>query len=252
MGRAAQLLEEELRRRGIEFAIGLDGRYEIPAGEGKLLLSLDNVARDLERDGDPGRIVRFLDAALASFDPLPPWQEGRARIYWSAEPSSSDFGDTIREPVTETVARVLVLASEDEGKITWLTPKCAATWSIGFDELRAAALSNLDRLLQSTRLQVESARGRKLGMIPVDSVLKASTIFAPSFKSYVASELGWPVLAVLPCRDFIYVIAEADQELLGAMGDVVQREFRESGYPITTEVLRISDEGLEAIGRFPE
>jgi hypothetical protein len=35
------------------------------------------------------------------------------------------------------------------------------------------------------------------------------------------------------------------------MGSVVVNEFRSSGYPITTEVLRISDDGIEAIGRFP-
>jgi len=33
---------------------------------------------------------------------------------------------------------------------------------------------------------------------------------------------------------------------------VVVREFRSSGYPITTEVLRVSSEGIEAIGAFPK
>jgi hypothetical protein len=35
------------------------------------------------------------------------------------------------------------------------------------------------------------------------------------------------------------------------MGSVVVNEYRNSGYPITTEVLRVSDAGIEAIGRYP-
>jgi len=62
--------------------------------------------------------------------------------------------------------------------------------------------------------------------------------------------LTWPVLVVIPCRDFIYVL-EQDQELINRIGRVVVEEFQNSGYPITTEVLRISDDGIEVIGRFP-
>jgi hypothetical protein len=89
-------------------------------------------------------------------------------------------------------------------------------------------------------------------MIPVQSVFKASTIFSPNFKEFVKDDLGWPVLAVIPCRDFIYVLPEKDKALLNRMGGVVQNEYRKSGYPITTEVFKISDDGIEAIGKYPE
>jgi hypothetical protein len=36
------------------------------------------------------------------------------------------------------------------------------------------------------------------------------------------------------------------------MGGVVQDEFRKSGYPITTEVLRVSDDDIQAVGKFLE
>lgn len=248
----AKLFEKELARRRITFERTDDGAYELVVDGWKLVLNPDNVLRDVARDGNPDRIVTFLDSALGALSPLPPWKEARKRVYWSAEPANMDFGETIREVVSDTVVRVAVVTTEDEGRITWLTRRQLKKWGVTVAEVRKAAYAGLDRLLRGIRLNVGSAKGRSLGMVPLHSAFKASVVFAPRFKRFVEKDLGWPVLAVIPCRDFVYVLAERDRELLDSMGGVVQREFRTSGYPITTEVFRISDDGIEAIGKFPE
>ena len=56
---------------------------------------------------------------------------------------------------------------------------------------------------------------------------------------------------VVPCRDFIYVLQEKSA-LVNRIGSVVVREYKSSGYPLTTEVLRVSSDGIEAIGAFPK
>src|SRR5262249_16042687 len=56
--------------------------------------------------------------------------------------------------------------------------------------------------------------------------------------------------AVMPCRDFVYVLNQRDEPLLGRMGHVVLHEYEKSGYPISTEVFEIADQGLRAIGDF--
>jgi hypothetical protein len=131
-----------------------------------------------------------------------------------------------------------------------VTPRLLEKWKVSDADAAAEAGKNLDRLFEGKALEIAEADGCRLGMVPIDSAFKASTIFAPGFKAFVAA-LGWPVLVVVPCRDFVYVISESDDALLGAMGSVVQREYRTSGYPLTTEVLRLSDDGIEAIGAFP-
>jgi hypothetical protein len=57
----------------------------------------------------------------------------------------------------------------------------------------------------------------------------------------------------------LFAVRDGTNELLGKrlffkpdLGWMVKCPKRESGYPITTEVLQISDEGIEAIGKFPE
>jgi hypothetical protein len=132
-----------------------------------------------------------------------------------------------------------------------VTPRDLRRWRASKAKAHTIADQNQSRLLEQIALQVDTIDGMSLGMVPLASGLKASVIFAANLKPFVA-QLGWPVLAVIPCRDFIYLIAEKDQALLGRMGTVVQREYRGSGYPITTEALRIADDGITAIGKFPE
>jgi hypothetical protein len=57
---------------------------------------------------------------------------------------------------------------------------------------------------------------------------------------------------VVPCRDFEYVNSVKDGGFLGRLGGVVVKQYRESGYPITKDVLEVSNAGIVAIGKFPE
>jgi hypothetical protein len=152
--------------------------------------------------------------------------------------------------VTDEVARVLTLTDGEQTEITWVTPQMCEHWGVTVEQASSAAFANQDGLLSGIELDVAEGDGNALGMIPLASPYKASVIFAGAFKPFVEQVLGWPVLVVVPCRDFIYVVAD-DSPLVGQMGSVVVNEFRNSGYPITTAVLRLSDDGIEAIGHFP-
>lgn len=248
---ANALFEDELSRRGVSFVKESDDEYIVEVGGSRITANLANVRRNAARDNDPDAIKRFVDRVLEGYPAaIPAWSIASRLLLFSAEPTDQDFGDSIRTSVTDEVSRVLTLTDEDQTKITWVTPKMCENWGVTVEAAHAAAFTNQNRLLHGIEIEIAEARGNALGMIPVDSPYKASVIFARAFKALVEDALGWPVLVVLPCRDFIYVVAD-DSPLLGQLGSVVVNEFRKSGYPITTEVLRVSDEGIEAIGRFP-
>jgi len=196
-------------------------------------------------------IRRFAARVLAvGSEPDLSWDEASGRLLLSAEACDHDFGDTIRLRVSDEVCGVLTLTDGEHGLVSWVSGERCADWGVTPERAVDAALRNQDRLIAGLRLQIENVDGHKLGMVPLDSPFKASVIFAPSFKDLVAADLGWPVWVVIPCRDFIYVVAE-QSALVPRLGEVVVREFRESGYPITTEVLRVSSDGIEAVGTFP-
>jgi hypothetical protein len=85
-----------------------------------------------------------------------------------------------------------------------------------------------------------------------ETPFKASLILSPAFRDLVSPTHGWPVYVVVPCRDFAYVVRDDDRDFLGSLGGVIIDEYRKSGYPITKDVLQVSDHGVAAIGTFPE
>ncbi len=251
MPAAKDLFERELKTRGIAFR-GPDakGLYEVTTKQGSLTVNLENVARNYERDKEPESIARFVTTILQPFE-LPAWAKAKAHVFFSAESAENEFGEALRSKVSPSLCRVLVVTDAKEQTISFLTPDMLAQWKVSQQQAEAAARENLSVLLRDKRLEVQEIDGMKLGMVPVDSVFKASTIFSPAFKGFVSPELSWPVLVVIPCRDFMFVLPKKDKALLNRMGKVVQKEYRGSGYPLTTEVLEVSDDGVTAIGAFP-
>lgn len=237
--------EAALRKRGVAFTLTDDGRYQLerPA----VIVSLDNLQRDVARDGNAEAIEVFVERVLEPPDSRT-WAQVRPFVRFSAEPNDLEFHDTIRTTVSRQVERVLTVTDRNETRIRWVTPAMLKAWKVSHREAQKAAGESLNRLLRGTRLQVETIGTMRLGMVPIDSAFKASVIFAPGLRAFVEPRLGWPVLAVTPCRDFMYLFPETDFELVSRSAAVVLREYATSGYPITTEVWRISSKGLEAIG----
>ncbi len=247
---ADAIFEAELDKRGIAFSLSdVEGLYRVQTDGGEVTVSVENVRRSFERDRDKDAVIRFVEQMLSTYE-FPPWEQAKSLVYFSAEPSDYAFGNTISYKVSPGLTKALAITTPDGSKIVWLTPDALALWGVTQEEVEQAALENLSRLLEGVKLKVEEIDGMKLAMIPIDSAFKTAAIFAPNFKILATSELEWPVLAIIPHRDFLFILSEEDRALLSRMGDAVVREYQESGHPITTEILSISDEGLYAIGRF--
>lgn len=238
----------ELKRRGIPVLAQLPGdSYLIQILGAECIVCLDSLRRNVRRDKNPNAVSNFIDSLLATRAELPPWLEAASGIRYSAEASDYDFGNTLQTAVTPAMSRVLVFANAGESYVSWLTPNHLASWGISRSVLESHAAANMDFLLGSVVLEVQSVAGFQLAMFSTDSIFKASLLFSPGLKSFV-SRLGWPVFIVAPCRDFVYVFT--DKELIPRLGEIVMREFNDSGHPVTPEVLQVSDSGITALGTF--
>lgn len=248
-----ELFEQELQRRGISFTRdGESGRHVIEHADGtRLLLSLDNLTREFERDKDTGRIARFIDTALASGGWARTWAEARAKLFLALEPNHYAELSDLARAVSEHLDRVPVLFDPERGAITWVSQQMLNDWSVTEDDVLRRAGENLDGELQDSTLEYKDIDGMRLVFISSRLPFKASLVLAPNVRRTVEPVLGWPLLAVAPARNFLYLWNVRHGELTNRMGGAVVDEFKASPYPLSTEVFELTDHGLRAIGEFP-
>jgi hypothetical protein len=245
------LFEQELTRRGVVFRLdGESHRYRIEHQGGNLLVSLDNLARAYNRNRDGSRIASFVDIILGNRFEDRAWPEAQPSILFALEPSDHVEPSDLRTPLSKRVDRVPVYVS-DRGTITWITQAMLDDWNISLAELETTASGNLGAALAAANVAYEDIDGVRLGIIETDLAFKTALILAPNLREVVSPTLGWPLLAVIPDRDFLYLWAAQHRDFIHRVGEVVVREFTTSPYPLTTEVFEIGDTGIVATGAFP-
>ena len=147
--------------------------------------------------------------------------------------------------------RVLVHLSPELRAITWVSPEILSKVDLSEDEPGERAYDNLSKALVESTIEYSDIDGVRLGMVNTVFPFKTSLILAPNLREWAGPQLGWPLMAVIPARDFLYLWDSRHSDFAGRVGEVVVHEFRESPYPISPEVFEISDSGIEAIGEFP-
>jgi len=244
--------EDELLRRGHTFSLDLEsGRHVVEVEGWRMLISLDNLRRDVAADGDVGRIVRFVDSVVASVG------ASRAalsadRLYWCVESSDYEERAEYRFAMSNLVDRVLVHWSAEGNLVTWVTPSMLESLKLSEADAGDFAFRNLGRALSEASVESQDIDGVKLGYINTSLPFKASLILAPNLREVIGAVLGWPIMAVIPDRNFLYFWAAQHTTFIQRVGGVVVREYSRSSYPLSTEVYEITDNAIRAIGEFPK
>lgn len=248
---AKKLFEEELARRGLNFTIDPEsGRHSISIGLEKSLVCIENLQRDLSRDRDVNRVSRFLDSIIASV----PGSQGvyqPEQLFWALEPNDYVEKAEFRIPVSDRVDRVLVYLDEREQLIHWVNQFMLNSMGISETEASERGVENLAIRLNAARIEYQEIEGVRLGFLATDLPFKTALILAPNLREVVASTLGWPLLAVAPVRDFLYLWDIKHEGFVKRVGRVVVDNYLRASYPISTEVFKITEEGIETIGGFP-
>lgn len=229
-----------------------DGLINIDRGDTKFSVSLDNVRRNYEGDGDEQAIIDFVESLVKiAVRPLAGWDQVREHIYATLMPLDSLKGDPIYQPITMVFGKVYVYTGNEN--LTFIDYSEMERWGITLEVLQEEADKNTDLLLEDAAIKYELIDGRKLGFLEFPyAALKTSLLFAPSIRRKVEPDFGFPFYAVLPVRDFCYIFSETDFDFFAArIGRVIVDEYRKSGYPLTTEVIRIDENSADAVGAYP-
>ena len=78
MQTADDIFRSELDERGIGYSVTTERLYEVQIHDQTVTVSLENVPRNYDRDGDADAIVRFVDKFDTNFfAETPPWDDVR-------------------------------------------------------------------------------------------------------------------------------------------------------------------------------
>jgi hypothetical protein len=245
--------KSQIESKGMKIdSVDETGLVYISQDELTLKISLDNVRRNYERDKDESHISDLVQTLVSYSIELPTkWTEAENEIFISLFPNDHHFQDFLHVKITDEFSKVYVHSGQD--KLTWITKDDLKRWNVTEAELDIQANKNADKLLETTAITFDTIESRKLGLIEVErTTLKGALLFAPTMKEKVKADFGFPFYAVIPVRDFCYIFSEKDFDFFsGRIGKVVVDEYKQSGYPITTEILKFTDKGVEAVGQYP-
>lgn len=242
----------ELEKNGLKIAsIDKEDFIHIDIDGEDLKISLENTRRNYERDSDESHITDLVKTILSYSSKIPDWEKSKDNIYIQLFPNDFDFQNFIHEKVTDEFSKVYVV-SENE-KLSWISKDDLEEWKITELDLIKQANLNADKLLERTEINFETIENRKLGLVEVQNTsLKGSLLFASKMKEKLKVDFGFPFYAVIPVRDFCYIFSEKDFDFFSTrIGKIVVEEYQNSGYPITTEILKFSESGITSVGKYP-
>jgi hypothetical protein len=231
-----------------------DELIHISQGSIELKISLDNVRKSYEQEGTFDHLDNLIDSIQDHLieEPIPGWNEASNKVYFSLFPSDYDFGDFLNEKVTNDFHKYYVYNNKD--RYIWINYTQLKEWEIDEQVFKQQVEMNMNTLLSESSIEIlETENHEKLAYFesPI-AWLKSALLFSKNLKEKASPTLGWPIYCVLPVRDFCFMFSETDKNLVNLLDQTVLDEYRDSPYPITTEVLRISDEGIETMGKYKE
>lgn len=242
----------ELEKKGLKIdSIDNEDFIHINMDGNDLKISLENVRRNYERDSDESHITDLINVIISNSSKIPNWEIAKDNVYIQLFTNDFEFKDQINEKITDEFSKVYVISQND--KLTWITKTDLKEWNITEDELKKQTDINANKLLEKTEIKFETIENRKLGLIEVQRTsLKGSLLFATKMKEKLNKDFGFPFYAVIPVRDFCYIFSEEDfQFFSNRIGEVVVEEYKNSGYPITTEILKFTENGIKSVGKYP-
>jgi hypothetical protein len=255
-----KLCEREWRMHGLWFSRGTDNRiYFVDCGNGfDATVNLFNVTRQFAKYGDAYSVMQFATSILDDVPSLDDWKKTERQVYWTIQSNDLIDQSDLAIHLSDQTHRALVLHDPATDNFLGLESHMLIDMSVSEEAAAAAADANLAAALQRSDLIVRVHRGVRFAMIYTELPFKASLMLAPNLRKVVEPVLGWPLFAVIPRQNFMYLYdarcfenGAADIfEKLPGLGEVVLEEYEHGTYPLSTEIFEITDDGVRAVAEF--
>jgi hypothetical protein len=256
----ATLFERRLRSRGAWFAFDVDtDTYRIANADGlESAISLSNAVREFAGDGDIYRAIRFADNMLLAVGYPKDWSTVRHQVLWDIQSSMLEGQSDLTYHLSDQTHQVPVIFDPETKHILFLDSHMLIEMNVREEMVEQAAYENLCAEAWNAVFIVREYAGVKYAIVTTHLPSKASLILAPNLREIVEPNLGWPLFAVIPRRDFMFLYdarcfdrgAEDIFKKVPGLGNIVLEEFELGAYPLSTEIFKITDQGVRAVAEY--
>lgn len=245
------IFQRQARQRGFVIDSVLnDGRISIKYNRVEHKVSLDNARKSYQSTGDTSKVEELLVALLNYIDTLPAWNEAAETLTPIVVPADMDFGNAVRRQLTDSTCTVVV--RNIPSQLVWVQTDHLKVWKQNQKMLFETAFHNLEVIANRSEVKSAILDGHSYGIVLSEKDhLDSSLPLSPNFKQLVEKKFGWPVYVVMPVRDLCFVFSAKELDFFShRLGSTVTEEFATSPYPVSRELLKVSDKGVKAIGYF--
>ena len=256
----ATLFERRLRSRGAWFVFDVDtDTYRLANVDGlESAISLSNVVREFARDGDIYRAIRFADSMLLAVSCPKDWSTVKHQVLWDIQSNSLEDQSDLTYNLSDQTHQVPVIYDPETKHILFLDSHMLIEMNVSEQMVEQAADENLCAEAWNVLFIVREYAGVRYAIVTTHLPSKASLILAPNLRDIVEPSLGWPLFAVIPRRDFMFLYdarcfdkgAEDIFEKIPGLGNIVLEEFELGAYPLSTEIFKITDQGVRAVAEY--
>lgn len=256
--KVAALFEAELQRLGIFYSKNADATYHLVFNEKvKATILLDDLVHEWKRNPDPELVASFVRNIVggATLTRLT-WEDAQKRLRFTLKPRSE-----LNDPHWEELGPFGYSLTTDLGLLyfcelpeiesrRWVTPDDFDDWQVSAEEMVMKASANMGELMGEARIEFVPIAGRRFAYLSVEEwTLKASLCMTSVFRRRIREEFAWPVRVVVPAIDYILIVPAEDEELLARIAQGAVNEYHDADYPLSLEILELSDKGIAVVGK---
>lgn len=246
--KVTQLFVQAVTAKGFSYSEVDTGFYRVDATHGPIEIRLENIIRDYQRDADETRVVGFFEQVLEPVPTLASLDAASAGLYLSLEPTHVLNDNVVHQRLgDDDVVAVLAHFIPGQGRITFISHDMLAAWQCEIDQAWSLAQENLNQIFAAAQCDVRMAGDVAMGFLQVAEPYKASCILATNLKDKTEQSLGWPLYAITPDRDFVYLVADNIQPIIRNILQVANDQYAAAEYPIAAQLWRLDDEGVRTV-----
>jgi len=213
-------------------------------------LNISNLRKQYELSPHEKTITDFVNLVTHYQQELPAWIDSKKRIFYYLYPSNYDFKHFVHVSISQKLSKIYVYS--ENGKLTWITKEDLMKWKIDANALETQSQLNSKEIFSSLRLELDTLEGHRY--ISIESnrpSFNSSFILCNQLKDLVSGSIGWPIYAITPCRDQMYLFGESDFDFMKSkLKNFVLKKYKESNDPLSLEILQLTDKGIKEAYEF--